>query len=114
MAMDRLRHCLHAGIAGCLAVLLWMTGAYAGSVVPPSSGWTQWGQNSQHQGVTGAEGQPLDAALADFVYDPFVTQEQTDYGGDLLAHYQVPLVRGNDVWVEVKSGTYTPLAPDGS
>jgi outer membrane protein assembly factor BamB len=64
--------------------------------------------------VSGAEGQPLEAAAVDYVYDPFTSQEQADFGGDLSVHYQVPLVRGNDVWLEAKSGTYTPPAPDGS
>ena len=112
--MDRLRRRLHAGIANFAAVLLWIPGANAGSVVAPSSGWTQWGQNSQHQGVSGAEGQPLSAAAVDYLYDPFASQEQADFGGDLSVHYQVPLVRGEDVWLEAESGTYTPLAPDGS
>jgi outer membrane protein assembly factor BamB len=108
--VDHLRRCLLAAFV----VLILVTGVNAGPFMAPSSDWTQWGQNLQHQGVTAAEGQPLDAALADFVYDPFVTQEQTDFGGDLLVHYQVPLVHGDDIWMEVKSGTYTPLLPDGS
>jgi hypothetical protein len=95
-------------------VLVLVTGVNAGPLMAPSSDWTQWGQNSQHQNVTGTEGQALEAVAADKVYDPFVTQEQNDYGGDLNVHYQVPLVRGDDVWMEVKSGTYTPLAPDFS
>jgi outer membrane protein assembly factor BamB len=101
-------------LLAAFVVLALITGVNAGPFIPPSSGWTQWGKNAQHQNVTDAEGQPLDAATADFVYDPFVTQEQQDTGGDLNVHYQVPLVRGSDVWMEVKSGTYTPLAPDFS
>src|SRR5882672_6927544 len=90
--MDRLRHRLLAGLAGSLAALPWISGTTAGAAVHPTSVWTQWGQNAQHQGVTAAEGQPLQTALSDYVYDPFVTQEQTDFGGDLNVHYQVPLV----------------------
>jgi hypothetical protein len=101
-------------VLAAFVVLVLVTSVNAGPLMPPSSDWTQWGQNSQHQGVTTAEGQSLDAATADFVYDPFVAQEQKDSGGDLNVHYQVPLVRGDNVWMEVKSGTYTPIAPDFS
>jgi hypothetical protein len=82
-------------------------------------GWPQWGQNPQHTGATGVEGQSLDQPLADLVYDPFVRQEQHDAGGDLLAHYQAPLTDGNDVFMEFKSGRWAtcdnkgnPIPPD--
>ena len=105
--MDRRWRCLLAAFV----VLVLVTSVNASSFTPPSSDWTQWGQNSQHQGVTAVEGQALEAVAADFVYDPFVAQEQKDSGGDLNVHYQVPLVRGDNLWMEVKSGTYTRLLP---
>src|ERR1700730_3258825 len=61
--------------------------------------WPQWGQNPQHQGVASVNGQSVDATLADFVYDPFVAQERQDQAGDLVVHYQAPLLRGNDVFM---------------
>ena len=73
--------------------------------------WPQWGRNAQHTSSTNAIGQTASRILADIVYDPFVAQEQADplQGGDLLVHYQVPLVDGNNVYMEFKSGTYTSL-----
>jgi hypothetical protein len=32
------------------------------------------------------------------VHDPFAPLKQAEYGGDLLAHYQVALMDGNDNW----------------
>jgi hypothetical protein len=73
--------------------------------------WPQWGRNAQHTSTTSAIGQTANRILADVVYDPFVPQEQADplSAPDLLVHYQVPLVDGNNVYMEFKSGTYTSL-----
>src|SRR5262245_26534389 len=70
-------------------------------------GWPQWGQNPQHTGSVTVSGQTLNRILADIVYDPLVPKEQNLNGGDLLAHYQVPLVDGNDVYMESKDGSYS-------
>jgi len=48
------------------------------------------------------------------IYDPFVPQAQAEDGGELLAHYQTPLVQGDDVFMEFKSGTYTSCNPPGT
>jgi hypothetical protein len=69
--------------------------------------WPQWGHNPEHQGSISAAGQPVAAKLADLVYDPFVPQEQAFTGGSLLVHYQVPLLDGQDVFMESKSGSYS-------
>ncbi len=58
-------------------------------------------------------GQRLNRQLADIIYDPFVPQEQAEQFGFLLAHYQVPLVDGNDVFMEFKTGTYISCDPPG-
>jgi outer membrane protein assembly factor BamB len=89
----------------------------AGSVLTAEAGgkavdWPQWGQNAQHQGFAGVEGQSLDRALAQLTYDPFTDQEKADGGGGLLVHYQAPLLRGDDVFMMSKTGTYTPATPD--
>jgi hypothetical protein len=55
----------------------------------------------------GIAGQNLNRALADIVYDPNVPAEQAASGGDLLAHYQAPLLKGNDVFMEFKTGPFT-------
>ena len=70
-------------------------------------GWAQWGQNQKHQGSTTIEGQDLLSVLADKVYDPFTAAEEASTGGDLLVHYQVPLLEGNNVYMEFKTGSFT-------
>ncbi|MFN2624097.1 MAG: hypothetical protein ABR611_14770, partial [Chthoniobacterales bacterium] len=72
-----------------------------------ADGWPQWMQNPQHTGFLNVVGQSLNKILANIVYDPLVPDEQAHAGGDLLAHYQVPLVEGNDVYMESKAGSYT-------
>jgi hypothetical protein len=79
--------------------------ALRGAPVTPS--WPQWAQNPQHTGFLSVKGQDLNRILADIVYDPLVPKEQNLNGGDLLAHYQVPLVDGTDVYMESKSGSYS-------
>src|SRR5712692_1059847 len=70
-------------------------------------GWPQWGQNAQHQGFVNVVGQSIDSQLADIVYDPLVPQEQAANDGELLAHYQVPILDGQDVFMEFKMGDYS-------
>jgi len=76
-----------------------------------SPSWPQWGHDQQHTGAVSVAGQNLNRILANIVYDPFVDQEKApDNGdGDLLVHYQTPLVDGNDVYMEFKTGTYTSM-----
>jgi hypothetical protein len=104
------------------AVLLLPVPAPAQSPVPssvqsplrsaaPIPDWSQWGRNAQHTGATTAVGQPARQILADVVYDPFVAAEQASplAGGDLLAHYQVPILDGTDVFMEFKGGQFTGI-----
>jgi len=76
--------------------------------------WPQWGQNSEHQGFTSAIGQAPTSILADIVYDPFTAAEERDTGGELLVHYQVPILDGQDVFMEFKSGAFIECDPPGS
>ncbi len=69
--------------------------------------WPQWGQNPQHQGFVNVAGQSLSKTLASLRYDPNVPDEQAASGGDLLAHYQAPLLLGNNVFMEFKTGPFT-------
>src|ERR1043165_2271485 len=73
----------------------------------PPADWPQWGRNPQHTGEVAWNGQNLNRIIQDIVYDPFVPQEQAANGGDLLVHYQVPIINGNDVYMEFKSGNFT-------
>jgi hypothetical protein len=76
-----------------------------------AAGWPQWGYDQQHTGAVTVAGQNLNTILANIVYDPFVEQEKAPENGDgdLLVHYQTPLVDGNDVYMEFKTGTYTSI-----
>src|ERR1700681_158776 len=73
--------------------------------------WGQWGRNAQHVGTTNAVGQEANQMLEDIIYDPFVSAETSDPNAapNLLVHYQVPLLDGNSVYMEFKSGTYTDI-----
>jgi hypothetical protein len=79
--------------------------AAAASAVP--SDWPQWGRTPQHDGASPVLAQPLEAILADILYDPFVEQMKADVGGALLAHYAVPLADQTGVYMTFKSGTYS-------
>jgi uncharacterized protein (TIGR03437 family) len=76
--------------------------------VAVGAGWTQWSQNPQHTSAIGVAGQNLSTILADILYDPLTAQEESNNYNELTAHYQVPLVDGNDVYMESKSGVYNP------
>ncbi|HEV7486691.1 MAG TPA: hypothetical protein VGQ65_13520 [Thermoanaerobaculia bacterium] len=69
--------------------------------------WAQIGANPKHTGSVPVAAQPLLHLLSDVTYDPFVPQEQAAFFGVLFVHYQVPLVDGDDVFMEFKSGQYT-------
>jgi outer membrane protein assembly factor BamB len=68
--------------------------------------WPQWALNAQHTGQVGVAGQAMNRILASVVYDPLVPAEMAATGGDLLAHYQGPLIDGTRVFMEFKGGNY--------
>jgi hypothetical protein len=77
----------------------------------PDCSWTQLGQNASHTGTACAPAQGFTSVLASITFDPFVEQELLDAkaqngAAELLVHYQAPLVTGDDVYLETKSGTY--------
>jgi len=94
----------HRTFAG---VLLVSAAAATVTIVAAAPSWPQWAQNAQHTGFLNVRGQDLNRIVANIVYDPLVPKEQNLNGGDLLVHYQVPLVDGNDVYMESKSGSYS-------
>src|SRR6185369_72411 len=71
--------------------------------------WPQWNHDQRHTGATNVAGQNLNNIIEDIVYDPFVDDEKSPANGDgdLLVHYQTPLVDGNNVYMEFKTGVYT-------
>ena len=99
---------------GALVCICWCAIHAAGDPAPGGPDWPQWSRTPQHTGATPAAGQSLKRQLADITFDPFVSQEQAESSGNLLAHYQVPLVDGNRVLLEFKTGTYVSCQPPGS
>ncbi len=94
-------------VAVCCAGLVLITAS-----AQQSPSWPQWAQNPQHTGFLNVVGQNLNQNLANIVYDPLVETEMQaviPIQGEkaLLVHYQVPLVDGNDVFMESKAGTYS-------
>lgn len=90
-------------------VCLWIAavGVMGGSLfaaVAPQ--WPQMGHDSQHGSMVSTLGQPLHRILQDIIYDPFVSAEIAAGGGDLLVHYQTPILDGNDVYMEFKGGNF--------
>src|ERR1700738_5089652 len=76
--------------------------------------WPQWGRTPGHGASASVAAQPIGAILADFVYDPFAAAASAESGGNLVAHYPVPLLDGADVYMEVKTGAYVSCSPPGS
>ena len=68
--------------------------------------WPQWALNPQHTGQINVAGQPLNNILTSVVYDPLVPDEMAANQNSLLAHYQVPLIDGSNIFMEFKSGKY--------
>jgi hypothetical protein len=71
---------------------------------PP--GWLQWGSDARHTGFVPVAAQFPGAILSDTVIDPNALANLTEEG-DLLVHYQVPLVEGNSVYMEFKGPTWS-------
>jgi hypothetical protein len=96
------------GAALLATILLAAAHADTAGAWQASVDWPQWGQNSEHQGAVAVPAQSLEGVLAQTTYDPFVDQERVDGGGSILVHYQTPMLSDGDVFMEFKTGTYTP------
>jgi outer membrane protein assembly factor BamB len=83
-------------------------GVDAAPVSLDCNSWRQWGNNAAHDGTSCVRGQALAAQLSSMAYDPFLLQEVADASGDLIVHYQTPLIDGDDLYMMAKKGTYTP------
>ncbi len=91
----------------CVLILAWSLSYSPARVFGgPSPFWPQWALNPQHTGQVNVAGQPLNTILASEVYDPLVPAEMAANQGDLLAHYQVPLIDGSNLYMEFKGGKY--------
>jgi hypothetical protein len=74
--------------------------------------WEQWGGNPQHTGQGCKEVDRMDRISAHLTFDPFLEQELADAliqkgNPALFTHFQTPLLVGDHVYMEFKSGTYT-------
>jgi hypothetical protein len=78
------------------------------------AGWSQWGRAAPHDGQVSVKAQRPARMLASVVFDPFIPEEKKEGGGDVLIHYQSPLVDGDDVFMEVKTGSYVACSSPGS
>jgi hypothetical protein len=92
-----------------LVLMLMLAVATAVPTTAFAQDWAQWGRDPQHSSQINAVGQNLNRNLADLIYDSAVPGElsvASQLFGDavLLVHYQVPLIDGNDVYMEFKSG----------
>ncbi|MFY9550184.1 MAG: hypothetical protein WAU32_03470, partial [Thermoanaerobaculia bacterium] len=97
---------------GRLLLLAFLSAGLAATL--SAQDWPQWGCGPAHAGSTPALAQPLEAILADVVYDPFVDAEKAEGNGELFVHYAVPLVEGGDVYMTFKTGSYISCVPPGS
>ena len=95
MSASRLRGLLFA-TAAC--VLLYLVGVEA-------QFWPQWALNPQHTGQVNTVAQAMNKILTSVTYDPLVPAEMAARG-ELLAHYQVPLIDDTRIFMEFKAGTY--------
>src|SRR5260370_41560920 len=86
-------------ISKLTAALLLISAAHAQS-------WPQWALNPQHTSQVSVAGQSLNNILTSIVYDPLVPAEMAANQNNLLAHYQVPLIDGSNIYMEFKSGMY--------
>src|SRR5438067_2845600 len=103
---------MHTRRAPLIVAALFAATAVSLVAAPPATvWWGQWGQNPQHQGTVPVVGQTGSRILANVVYDPFTDKEQNGpyAAGDLLVHYQTPLIDGNDVFMEFKTGEFTNI-----
>lgn len=76
--------------------------------------WGQWGGDAEHTGSACKEVDHFDRISAQLTFDPFVAREGADsmrqlgfLEPHLFTHFQVPLLVDNNVYMELKAGTYT-------
>jgi hypothetical protein len=106
-----------SGVTGSPATIA--VGFFVTPVPSNTPFWAQWGANPQHAGMVAVTGQNAAHKLADIVYEPFVNQEKAENAAafgeaELLAHYQSPIIDGNDVYAMMKTGAYNSCSPAGS
>ena len=66
--------------------------------------WPQWGNTAQHESATTVVARRIDRIEQEVVIDPNAEQIESLADSELIAHYPVPLIDGNDVVLLRKSG----------
>src|SRR5262245_43646866 len=89
-----------------LTLALTITTIFASAEIGIAQFWPQWALSPQHTGAVSVAGQALNRILTSVTYDPLVPEEMAANGGNLLTHYQVPLIDNEMVFMEFKSGSY--------
>jgi hypothetical protein len=89
-----------------LTFFLSSAGVLASVAIGMAQFWPQWALNPQHTGAVGVAGQATNRILSSVTYDPLVPAEMAANGGELTAHYQVPLIDSDMVFMEFKGGSY--------
>lgn len=87
--------------------------ALVAAVVPAfaqAQSWLQWGANAQHDSATAQPARRLERIEQDVVIDPNAGRMEMLAGDELLAHYPVPLIDGDDVVLLRKGGFINNLA----
>lgn len=114
VATMRPRLCIVLGFAITTGLGLGACGDNSGNEVrlgPYCDAWHQWGNDASHAGASCVRGQPLHSALADMIYDPFIESEFVDARGDVIVHYQAPLIDGDDLYMMTRSSSSSRSAP---
>src|SRR5881394_4007532 len=84
-----------------------VTNMHFAAVLLLAAAWPQFGRDPGHTGAAPNAGQLLQVVAASIPMDPFADFERSIMGDDLFVHYATPLIDGDDVFVEIKGGTYT-------
>jgi len=74
-----------------------------------ADGWFQWGRTAQHESAAPVVGQTLVKIESEVVLDPFADLEKAATGGFLITHYEAPVIDSNDLFLVIKSGSFTGL-----
>jgi outer membrane protein assembly factor BamB len=73
--------------------------------------WPQWGASAQHESATPVVARRIDRIEQEIVIDPLAGAiEDLSGAGELLAHYPVPLIDGDDVVLLRKSGSLSDFS----
>ncbi len=106
-----MRHALRRASALVAGIATAAGFALLPAAAAPATNWPQWGQNAQHQGFVDSIGQAMNGALADITYDPFAPALEAASDGELLVHYQAPIIEENNVYMLFETSNAPGCSP---